>query len=83
MTGCYAAKPMVWMGNDVSVPTYIAFEVLPVTNATEKTFDLDVARYATHRIESSLKDNGYVITNGTAALDDILVIKSSLGLAQK
>jgi hypothetical protein len=73
-----ASKPVVRMENVDSLAKYGAFEVVPVTNETGKTYDFDVAGELTKYIKSQLKERGYVVGDNIVGEKSILIIKSSL-----
>lgn len=78
ISGCVTSKPMVSMVKDVSFAGYKVFEIPPVLDETGKTFEFDVADTLTQSIRSQLRDKGYIVSDGTATLDEVLIIKSSL-----
>jgi hypothetical protein len=66
------------MVEDVSLADYKVFEVPPVLNATGKTFEFDVADILTQNIKSKLGGKGYTVSDGSATLEQVVIIKSSL-----
>ncbi len=78
IAGCVTSKPMVSMMQGVSLTGYKMFEVHPVLNETGKTFEFDVTDTLTQNIKSKLRDKGYIVSDGTAPSEEILIIKSSL-----
>lgn len=78
ISGCVTSKPMMSMLKDVSLAGYKVFEVPPVLNETGKTFEFDVTDTLTQNIKLKLRDKGYIVSDGTATSEEVLVIKSSL-----
>lgn len=76
--GCAGVQPKMWVDKAASFRAYGVFEVAPVSNDTEKTFEFDVAAALTEYLKSKLQEKGYRLSDDPARIDDVLVIKSSL-----
>lgn len=78
IVGCATTKPMLQMGEGVSLAGYKAFEVMPVINETGKVFEFNVEDKLTQNIKSKMKEKGYVINEEKEEKVSMLIIKSSL-----
>lgn len=77
ITACTANKPMLRLEPGVSLTSYKYFEVLPVTNETQQTFEFDVAQALTDNLRAKFEARKRLAEEAANA-GTVLLVKSAI-----